>query len=333
MKRSVGFELKQPRLVIRQNMKRFTWFVLKYSRIIILAVILIVSSCVAQDPLQNIKNVISLQAPFVMIYSFGMTLAVLTGGLDLSIGSVAAFSSCAGAFLIIEGHIVLGIAVCILIGALLGMFNGILITRAKIAPFIATYGMDWVIRGAVYIMMGGAMIYHFSDGFKIIAEGMLFGLSSLLYIAFSIFAVLLFLFGKTIFGRNTYMTGANIEATKLSGVDTNFVITVVYMISGALAATAGILYVARLDCAEAFLGRNFGLIALAATLIGGTSLQGGKGGVGNTVIGVLIMVFLMNCLNILRVDILWQDAVFGVVILISAMIEKARTLYEESLQN
>jgi len=100
-----------------------------------------------------------------MIYSFGMTLAVITGGLDLSLGSIAAFSTCAAAFLIIEDQIFVGIAVCLLIGAGLGLLNGLLITKAKVNPFIATYGMDWVIRGAVYIMMGGAMIYHFSHVF------------------------------------------------------------------------------------------------------------------------------------------------------------------------
>jgi ribose transport system permease protein len=313
-------------------MKRLVGFILTYSKIILLLAILIVSSSVTQDPLQNIKNMIMIQAPFVLIYSFGMTLAVITGGLDLSLGSVAAFSTCAAAFLLVRGNIALGILACLLIGAVLGMLNGILITKAKVNPFIATYGMDWVIRGAVYIMMGGAMIYHFSSGFKVISDGSLFGVSNLLIMAVAILAVLLFVFQKTVFGRNVYMTGANSRVTRLTGVNTDAVIIVVYMVSGALAATAGLLYVARLDCAEAFLGKNFGLQALAATLIGGTSLQGGKGGVGNTVIGVLVIVFLMNCLNVLKVSSLWQDAVFGVVIVVSALLERARQNHVDSLQ-
>lgn len=313
-------------------MKKFVGFLLTYSRIILLGVILIVSSCVAQDPLNNIKNMIANQAPFIMIYSFGMTLAVITGGLDLSLGANAAFSTCTAAFLLIQGHILAGVIVCLMIGAFFGMINGLIITKAKVAPFIATYGMDWVIRGGVYIMMSGAMIYHFSDDFKMIADGSLFGISNTVCITIAVFAILLFVFGKTVFGRNVYMTGANINITHLAGVNTNFIIIVVYIISGTLAATAGLLYVARLDCAEPFLGKSFALLALAATLIGGTPLSGGKGSVGNTVIGVLIMVFLTNSLNLLRVSTLWQDAVFGMVIVISAMLERARQSYADSLQ-
>jgi len=313
-------------------MKRIVGFALNYYKIILLLAILAVSSSVTQDPLQNIKNMIMIQAPFVMIYSFGMTLAVITGGLDLSLGSIAAFSTCAAAFLIIKDQIFIGIAACLLIGAGLGLLNGLLITKAKVNPFIATYGMDWVIRGAVYIMMGGAMIYHFSSDFKIIADGSFLGISNLVYIALAILAILMFVFQKTVFGRNVYSTGANIKVSRLTGVNTDLVIVVVYMISGVLASTSGLLYVARLDCAEAFLGKNFGLQALAATLIGGTALQGGNGGGGNTVIGVLIMVFLMNCLNVLKVSTLWQDAVFGLVIVVSALLEMAKQRYANYLQ-
>jgi ribose transport system permease protein len=313
-------------------MKRVIGFLLTYSKIILLFVILFISSSVTQDPLQNIKNMVMIQAPFVMIYSFGMTLAVITGGLDLSLGSIAAFSTCAAAFLIIKDHILLGIIVCLLIGAGLGLLNGLLITKAKVNPFIATYGMDWVIRGAVYIMMSGAMIYHFSDDFKIIADGSFLGISNLVFIALGILLLLMFIFQKTVFGRNVYTAGANIKVSRLTGINTDLVIIIVYMVSGVLASTSGLLYVARLDCAEAFLGKNFGLQALAATLIGGTSLQGGKGGVGNTVIGVLIMVFLMNCLNVLKVSTLWQDAVFGMVIVVSALLEMAKQKHMSSIQ-
>jgi ribose transport system permease protein len=307
-------------------------FLFTYSRFLLLGAILIVSSSVAHDPLQNIINMITIQAPFIVIYSFGMTLVIITGGLDLSQGSVAAFSTCAAAFLIIEGHIVLGIVVCLLIGAFLGMINGLLITKAKVNPFITTYGMDWVIRGAVYIMMSGAMIYHFSEKFKMIANGSVLGVPNLIIITLVIFVLLLFVFEKTVFGRNVYMTGANINVTRLSGVNTDVIIIIVYMISGTLASTAGVLYVARLDCAESFLGKHFGLTALAATLIGGTSLGGGKGGVGNTIIGVLIMVFLMNCMNVLKISTLWQEAVFGFMIVLSAILERGRQSYAESLQ-
>jgi ribose transport system permease protein len=308
-------------------MKKGLGFLLINYRYFLLLVIILAASSVIQDPAQNFINVLTLQAPFVFIYTCGMAIAMLTGGLDLSLGSVAALSSCLGAMAIIKDEIALGILIALGIGALCGLANGILITKAKVPPFIATYGMDWIVRGLAYIIMGGAMIYDFSDRFKHISEGRIFGLSNLIYIAAALFAALFFLFQKTTFGRNVYMIGSNMKAAKLSGVRTEFVIVAVYMLSGILASIAGILYVSRLDCAEPFLGRGFALLAISASLIGGTSLEGGKGGIANTVLGVLIMVFLTNALNVWKVSVLWQGAVFGVVIVIAALLEKTTNVY------
>jgi ribose transport system permease protein len=308
-------------------MKRALGFLLINYRYFLLLIIILAASSVIQDPAQNFINVLTLQAPFVFIYTCGMAIAMLTGGLDLSQGSVAALSSCLGAMVIIKDEIALGILIALGIGALCGLANGIMITKAKVPPFIATYGMDWIVRGLVYIIMGGAMIYDFSDRFKYISEGKILGLSNLIYIAIAVFAALFFLFQKTTFGRNVYMIGSNMKAAKLSGVRTGFVIVAVYILSGILASIAGILYVSRLDCAEPFLGRGFGLLAISASLIGGTSLEGGKGGIANTVLGVLIMVFLTNALNVWKVSVLWQGAVFGVVIVIAALLEKTTNVY------
>jgi ribose transport system permease protein len=308
-------------------MKKGIGFLLVNYRYFLLLVIILAAGSVIQDPVQNFINVLTLQAPFVFIYTCGMAIVMLTGGLDLSQGSVAALSSCLGAMVIIKDEIALGILIALGIGAFCGMANGIMITKAKMPPFIATYGMDWIVRGLAYIIMGGAMIYDFSDRFKYISEGKIFGLSNLIYIAALVFVVLFFLFQKTTFGRNVYMIGSNMKAAKLSGVRTGFVIMAVYMLSGILASIAGILYVSRLDCAEPFLGRGFGLLAISASLIGGTSLEGGKGGIANTVLGVLIMVFLTNALNVWKVSVLWQGAVFGVVIVIAALLEKVTNVY------
>jgi ribose/xylose/arabinose/galactoside ABC-type transport system permease subunit len=149
----------------------------------------------------------------------------------------------------------------------------------------------------------------------------------LFFIALLIFIALFLLFQKTTFGRNVYMIGSNLKSARLSGARTGLIIVVVYVISGVLASIAGILYASRLDCAEAFLGKGFGLLAISASLIGGTSLEGGKGGIMNTVVGVLIMVFLTNALNVWKVSVLWQGAVFGVVIVIAALLEKATNVY------
>jgi ribose/xylose/arabinose/galactoside ABC-type transport system permease subunit len=171
------------------------------------------------------------------------------------------------------------------------------------------------------------MIYDFNERFKYISEGKILGISNLFYIALVICLGLFFVFQKTTFGRNVYMIGSNMRAAHLSGVRTGLIIVIVYILSGILASAAGILYVSRLDCAEPFLGRDFGLRAISASLIGGTSLEGGKGGVANTVLGVMIVVFLTNALNVWKVSVLWQGAVYGVVIVIAALLEKVTNVY------
>lgn len=305
-------------------------FIIKQSKIILLIVIVTVASLFANDPIENIFTVVMSQAPFMLVYCMGMTLAILTGGLDLSIGSVAAFSSYIAATLIIEGQVALGIIVGLGIGAAIGVINGVLISRLKVSSFIATYGMDWVVRGVVLFILAGKKIFGFPDGFTTISKGAVVNftntmkISNPFVIAGVIFLVLLFLLRKTTFGRNVYSVGANAKATRITGVNTSRIIIIIYMISGLLAAVAGLLYAAVLDCAEPHMGTHYGLMAIASTLVGGTALSGGKGGVGNTVIGVLIMVFLTNALAVLGISHLWQEAVFGIIIIFAALMEKAR---------
>ena len=308
-------------------MKKTLGFLLVNYRYFLLIAIIAAASSVIQNPWQNFINVMTLQAPFVFIYTCDMTIVMLTRGLDLSLGSVAALSSCIGAMTIIKGHVALGILISIGVGAVCGLANGLLITKMKLPSFIATYGMDWIVRGTSYIIMGGAMIYNFNDRFQNISAGNIFGISNLFYIALVIFIALFFLFHKTIFGRNVYMIGSNKTVAQLSGVRTGRITIIVFMLSSILASIAGILYASRLDCAEPFLGRDFGVRAISASLIGGTSLGGGKGGVTNTVLGVMIVVFLTNALNVWRVSVLWQSAVFGVVIVIAALLEKVTDVY------
>lgn len=310
--------------------KNTSGFLLKYSKIMLLVVIVVVASLFANNPVENIFTVVMSQAPFMLIYCFGMTLAIITGGLDLSIGSVAAFSSYVAATIIITGQIILGLIVGLIIGAAIGFINGVLIAKVKLPPFIATYGMDWVVRGFVLFMLAGKKIFGFDSGFTEIAKGELIQFSDTTRISYPfiiaalIFLVLLFVLRKTTFGRNVYSVGANVNATRITGVNTSKVLIIVYTMSGLLAAIAGLLYASVLDCAEPHMGTHYGLLAIASTLIGGTAISGGKGGVGNTIIGVLIMVFLTNALLVLGVSHLWQEAVFGVVIIFAALMEQAR---------
>ena len=310
-------------------MKKIGGFLLIYYRPLLLVTFVIAASVVIQDPVQNMINVFTLQAPYVLIYAFGMTLAIVAGGLDLSQGSIAALTTCVGAIWIINGgsDIGTGIALSILLGAFLGLVNGLLITKAKIPPFIATFGISWAVRGMAYILMGGNTIYNFDQSFLNIAWGTVFGFSNIVYIAIIIFVILLIVTMKTTFGRNIYMVGSNPNAAKLSGVRSDWVITIVYIISGTLAAIAGILYISRLNVAEPVFGNEFALTALAASLVGGSRQGGGKGGVFNTVQGVLIMLFLVNLLNVWRVSVLWHPFVFGSIIVLAAILEQKRSDY------
>lgn len=310
----------------------------RYSKVILLIAIVLVASLKANDPLQNIFTVVMSQAPFMLVYSLGMTLAIIRGGLDLSIGSVAAFSSYVAAMLIISGKVFLGIVVGLAIGAGIGLINGVLISKAKVPPFIATYGMDWVTRGLVLFVLAGKKIFGFVPGFKLISGGAIvrftptMKISNPFVIAAVTFLILLFLMRKTVFGRNIYSIGANENATRITGVRTSTVTISVYIISGILAAMAGLMYASILDCAEPNMGYEYALMGLASSLIGGTPLSGGKGGVGNTVMGVLIIVFMNNALAVTGVSHLWQQAVFGVIIIFAALMNRSNEKYSALLE-
>jgi ribose transport system permease protein len=299
-------------------------FLFRYSRILLLFLIVTVLSLLNSRflTLNNLSNVITQQAPFLILISFGMTLAIITKGIDLSLGATVALSSCLAAYFIKNGQILLGVTVSLGIGAAAGAANGLLITKVGLSPFFATYGMDWLIRGFAYMFMGGTMIYGFNEKFRLIGTGSWCGVSNLIIITVMIFVSLFVLLCRTNYGRNIYALGCNEKATRLSGVNTAQKIISVYMIGGILAAITGLLYIARLNAAEAVIGENFSMQSMAATLVGGTSFAGGQGGVGRTVIGALIIVFITNGLNLLNISPLWQQVLTGFVILLSLFIEK-----------
>lgn len=301
--------------------------VFKYSQLLMLILIVVFLSCMTSNFLtgDNISNVIMQQMPFLLIISMGMTLSILTKGIDLSIGSNLALSSCIAAYFIKGGNIAMGVGAALFVGILIGAANGLLITKAKLVPFITTYTMDMVVRGLAYLFMGGTLFFGFSGSFRSIAVGGVGPVSNLIIIALFLFAVLLFILKKTTFGRSVYAIGFNRNATELSGINTDKIIFAVYAINGLLAAVTGLLYIARLNAAESTIGTDFTMKMMAATLIGGTPFSGGKGGVEKTILGVLIMMFLANGMNLIGVSSLLQNAVFGTIIIISLVIDKLGT--------
>jgi ribose transport system permease protein len=295
-----------------------------YSRFIILLIIVGVMAKlrpVAFWTWANISTVVFQQAPFTMLMSFGMTLAIITKGIDKSMGSVLVLSSVISAGFIKNDQIVLGIFIALFVGLLCGLINGLLITKLGLFPFIATYGVDFVALGLAYVYTGGTSIYGFSNTFRLLSTGNYHGITNLALITFVIFIILHILTTRTIFGRKMYSMGFNVRATALSGNNVDSTLTIVYIINGLIAAIAGILYMARLNAADPGIGGNFTLDSIAAALIGGTSFGGGKGSITNALVGALIIVFIRNGMNIMGIETTWQQTVVGFIILFSILLE------------
>ena len=252
-----------------------------------------------------------------MLMSYGMTLAIITKGIDKSMGSVLVLSNVIAATLVKNKQILLGVMVALAIGIVCSVCNGLLITKAGIPPFVATYGIDFIALGLAYVYTGGASIYGFSDSFRMISTFSIGGITSLAVITFVILLGLQFMMSCTTFGRGIFSTGTNFNATVLSGIDAGKTIIIVYVINGILAAVTGILYMARLNAADPGISGNFTLDSIAATLIGGNSFIGGEGSIANAAVGALIIVFIRNGMNILGVETTWQQAAIGFVILAS----------------
>jgi ribose transport system permease protein len=306
------------------NKKLSQIIVEKYFRLIILVIIVTILALLRPDSFwtwSNISTVVFQQAPFTMLMTFGMTLAIITRGIDKSMGSILVLCSVVSASIIKNEMVALGIAVALAIGLFCGLINGLLITRLNLHPFIATYGIDFAASGLAYVYTGGMSIYSFPQSFRNISTGNFFGLTNLAVITLIIFLMLHVLTKKTTFGRKMYSVGFNAEAALLSGINTGRTLIVIYLINGLLSAVAGVLFMARLNAADPSISGNFTLDSIASALIGGTSFGGGKGSIANAVIGSLIIVFIRNGMNIMGIHANWQQTVVGFIILFSVLLE------------
>lgn len=270
----------------------------------------------------NLSTVIFHQAPFTILMTFGMGMAIITKGIDKSMPSIMIFSTIMSANFFKNEQYLLGFLVAISIGIVCGLLNGTLITRIGVAPFIATFGVDFVANGLAYVAYTGTYIYDFPESFRAITNGYIIrGIPNIALITTIIYIILWFVTRRTIFGRGLYSSGFNFEATRLSGINAKVTVTIVYCINGALAALTGILYMARLNAADPGSSGSLTLDSMAAALIGGISFGGGKGTVTNALIGALIIVFIRNGMNLMNISINWQQVVIGVVIIISIFYE------------
>ncbi|MGD9939675.1 MAG: ABC transporter permease [Clostridia bacterium] len=252
------------------------------------------------------------------ILAVGVTFIIITGGIDLSIGTVMTFGSVmAGVFITMWGlPIPLGILAGILAGALCGLINGFSIAKLKIPPFIATLGMMMVTKGLNLILSGVKPVYFVdTPDFAKIATMPVLGIPMGVVIFFGVALVASFILNKTILGRYAFAIGSNEEAARLSGINTDAWKMGIYALGGAFAGVAGLVMASRLQSAQPALGAGYELDAIAAAVIGGTSLSGGEGSILGTVIGAFIITVLTNGLRIMSVPQEWQMVVTGLIVI------------------
>jgi ribose/xylose/arabinose/galactoside ABC-type transport system permease subunit len=276
----------------------------------------------------NLINV-WLQTSITAVIAAGMTFVILTGGIDLSVGSlVAIVGVVTTAMLKFDLPLALGLPLALAggltVGAVSGAAAGMLVTRFRITPFIVTLALMTIWRGAAFILTGGRPVWELPAEFATLANDRVAGLPIPVWIMFAVFAVSYIVLSRTRFGRHVYAVGGNPEAARLAGIRTHRVLVTVYVISGALSAISGILLASRINSGQPNAGIMYELDVIAAVVVGGTSLFGGRGGVMGTLIGALLIGVLRNGLNLLNVESYVQQVVVGVVILLAVMLDQLR---------
>ncbi|PLV58291.1 ABC transporter permease [Thermotoga sp. KOL6] len=269
----------------------------------------------------NVLRQVSIQA----IIAFGMTIVIISGGIDLSVGSVFAFSAVVLASLLKQiGSIPLAILLSLGIGIMLGAFNGLLIAKAKLQPFIVTLATMAIARSFTLLYTNGMPITGFSRTFTFIGRGEIASIPIPVLIMFGVFFLTWYLLSQTKLGLYAYAIGGNEEAVRLSGVNVDRYKISFYVISGLYSAISGIILTARLNSAQPIFGQGYELDAIAAVVLGGASLTGGKGTVLGTLFGALIMGIINNGLNLLNVSPFYQQAVKGSIILAAVLLEREK---------
>lgn len=293
--------------------------------LIILVVIVSILNPSFLEPL-NILNLLR-QVAINALIAFGMTFVILTGGIDLSVGAILALSSALTAGMMVSGiDPILAILIGCILGGLMGTVNGLLITKGKMAPFIATLATMTIFRGLTLVYTGGNPITGLGDNylFQLFGRGYFLGIPVPAITMIVTFVVLFIILHKTPFGRKTYAIGGNEKAALISGIKVPNVKIMIYSLSGMLAALAGAILTSRLNSAQPTAGTSYELDAIAAVVLGGTSLSGGKGRIFGTLIGALIIGTLNNGLNLLGVSSFYQMVVKGIVILIAVLLDRKK---------
>ncbi|MFK8794274.1 ABC transporter permease subunit [Planococcus plakortidis] len=296
-----------------------------------IGLILIIAIITAINPsflsMSNILNVLR-QVSINALIAFGMTFVILTGGIDLSVGSILALTGAVTAGMMASGiDPILAMLLGLFLGAVLGAINGVIIAKGKVAPFIATLATMTIYRGLTLVYTEGRPISGLGDSmaFQMLGKGYFLGIPVPVVTMLISFGILYFILKKTTFGRRVYAVGGNEEASVLSGINADRIKIYVYSLVGALAALASLILTSRLNSAQPTAGQMFELDAIAAVVLGGTSLTGGRGWIVGTLIGALIIGVLNNGLNLIGVSSFFQQVVKGAVILLAVLLDRKKT--------
>ena len=298
-----------------------------------LAVLFILLSVITEQFLTtgNLLNVMR-QVTVTAILGVGITFVIIGGGIDLSVGSLLAVTGALAAGVVTDtGSMWLAFLTALITGIVFGFVQGFIVTRFKIAPFAVTLGGMAIFRGITLLYTDGIPISSLPTDFRWPGAGMVSGIPAPVIILFVVAVAAYILLGKTRIGRYIYAIGANENTTRLSGINVNSYRTLTYVISGICCAIAGVILVGRLNSAHPYAAQGYELNAIAAAVIGGTSLSGGMGTIYGTIIGALIIGIIQNGLNLLQVSAFWQPVVVGSVIIIAVLVDRVRINMTDSL--
>lgn len=303
---------------------RFTWirFITAISRLVVLLLMVIILTVLNPKFLApgNILNVLRQAAP-IFIIGVGETIVILARGIDLSMDSIASLTSVVTATLMIDNELPFYAAmpVGLSVGAVLGLINGLIITKVKLPPFIATFGTWLLYKGLTVLWIDGRVISGFSKEFTYLGMGRFLGIPVIIFTAIIVYIIFRILLKHTTFGRKIYAIGANPDASRVSGIKIDRIIIIAFIISAVMGTFGSQLYIARINSAKSDFGEGFALDAIAATLIGGTSFDGGVGTIEGTIIGALIILLLRNAMNLLGISPYWQGLATGGTIILAVL--------------
>lgn len=270
---------------------------------------------------ENIMNVLRQSAQNIFIAS-GMTITLIAGGIDLSVGSVVGLVGVMVGTMVNDGMpILLAVGICLVVGALMGTFNGMILSRTTLPPFIVTYALMTILRGGIYVYTGGTTVRIDDRSFIAVGTGYTLGIPNPVWYMAVILIIVYLILNRTKLGRHIYAIGGNEKAAEFSGIDVKNVRLFVYIFSGIMAAVAGIVLAARSYSGQPTAGTGAEMDAIEACVLGGCSMAGGYGFIGGTIIGALIIAIMNNGLNLMRIDSYWQMVAKGVIVLIAVYVD------------